>query len=34
MWRRGGRDKSAAHDPRCPYESLKREYLVESLVSS
>jgi len=34
MWRRGGRDKSAAHDPRCQYESLKREYLSENLVAS
>ena len=34
MWRRGGRDKSAAHDPNCLYESLKREYLMESLVAS
>jgi hypothetical protein len=34
MWRRGERDKSAAHDPNCLYESLKREYLMESLVAS
>jgi hypothetical protein len=34
MWRRGGRDKSAAHDPCCYYESLKREYLSQSLVAS
>lgn len=34
MWRRSGRDKSAAYDPGCLYESLKREYLSESLVGS
>lgn len=34
MWRRGGRDKSAAHDPGCLYERLKRDYLVESLAPS
>jgi hypothetical protein len=34
MWRRGGRDKSAGHDPACPYERLKREYLGESLVAA
>jgi hypothetical protein len=34
MWRRSGRDKSAAHDPGCFYEGLKRDYLLESLVAS
>jgi len=26
MWRRNGRDKDAAYDPRCPYEQLKSRY--------
>jgi hypothetical protein len=34
MWRRGGRDKCAAHDPDCLYENLKRGYLSESIAAS
>jgi hypothetical protein len=34
MWRRAGRDKSAAHDPACIYEILKREHLIESMVAA
>jgi hypothetical protein len=34
MWRRGGCNKSAAHDPGCLYERLKREYLIETIVAS
>ena len=34
MWRRGGRDKSAAYHPSCLYERLKREHHIENLVAS
>jgi hypothetical protein len=34
MWRRGGRDKSAEHDPGCIYERLKRDYLPETLLTT
>lgn len=34
MWRRGGRDKRAAHDAGCLYESLKGKYLPSSVSAS
>ena len=34
MWRRGGRDKTVAHDPACLYEQLKRTYLLEPQIVS
>jgi hypothetical protein len=30
MWRRGGRDKDAEHDPRSLYEELKRRYAIRT----